>query len=91
MLIPHPEERKKIVTEIAQEETAAWKDVPRQDADAIYLEDQPAKALEKLLTLHESVFNERLVYVKHLAELLGVVGDEGVRHMSAIFEIIVSH
>lgn len=42
------------------------------------MEDDPEKALEKLLTIKDLVKNERLVYVRHLAELLELIGEAGL-------------
>lgn len=54
-------------------------DIARKEQEAIYLEENPHKALEKLLTLSEYQFNERIVYVKHLAEYIGMLNDDGVQ------------
>jgi hypothetical protein len=78
------------MAEISKEEIAVCGDNLRVD-DGLYLEENPQKALEKLLRLHECQFNERLIYVKHLAEFIGMLGDDGVKNLGTILEIVVRY
>ena len=38
--------------------------------------------MEKLINLSDSGYKERLVYVKNLAELIEILGDEGINKLN---------
>jgi len=78
-----------IANKIAKEETFVALAPVRKDPNAIYIEDNPQKALEKLLTLSSNEsYQEKLQYVKHFAELIGVIGDEAISKLKEITAFI---
>jgi len=78
-----------IANKIASEETFVALAPQRKDPNAIYLEDNPQKALEKLLTLSSNEsYQEKLQYVKHFAELIEMIGDDGIGKLKEITAFI---
>ena len=57
--IPSEEEQQKILAEISKEEIVDLNSLPRKEVEAIYIEDTPEKALEKLLVLQSASLLER--------------------------------
>lgn len=49
--------------------------VPRKDDNAVFIDYDPMASLDKLIKLNNASLPERLTYTKHLAELLGIIGD----------------
>lgn len=83
-------ENENIARRIAKEETFVPVGETRKDINAIFIEDNPEKALEKLLNLASNEnFQEKLQYMKHLAELLDVIGDPGVSKLKEIVSFIL--
>jgi serine/threonine-protein phosphatase 4 regulatory subunit 1 len=72
--------------EIDQEETFKLREINEEDPNAVYVEFNPEIALEKLINLEKLKFNEKQSYTRHLAELIGIIGDKGLRALPGIFQ-----
>jgi len=83
------EDNENMTNQITMEEHFVQPEQAKKDPNAVYIEDNPQKALEKLRTLaNNENFREKIQYVKHLAELTGVIGDEGIAHLKEIITSI---
>jgi len=79
-----------ISTKIAEEEHFIAPEDLQKDSNAIYIEDNPTKALEKLLSLSNNTnFEEKVQYVKHFADLLEMIGWEGIEKLKDIISFIL--
>lgn len=83
------EDTENMTNQITMEEHFVQPEQAKKDPNAVYIEDNPQKALEKLRNLaNNENFREKIQYVKHLAELTGVIGDEGIAHLKEIITSI---
>lgn len=82
---PHPITLENMSKEIEQEETFRLSEVKEEDPNAVYVEFNPEIALEKLTNLDKLKFPEKQSYTRHLAELIGIIGDKGLEALPGIF------
>jgi serine/threonine-protein phosphatase 4 regulatory subunit 1 len=73
-----------ISTKIAQEEVFLKSNTATRDQNEVFIEYSPA-ALDKLLNLsNNNNYQEKLQYIKHLAELLTFLGEDGINKLAQI-------
>ncbi|CAK72359.1 unnamed protein product (macronuclear) [Paramecium tetraurelia] len=84
------EEQKKIMLQISQEESFNLKNIEQREDDAVFIEDEPEKALAKLLALNQLNFQERQAYAKHLAELIILIGNEAQQQLTQIINQLIN-
>ncbi|KAM3146855.1 hypothetical protein pb186bvf_001009 [Paramecium bursaria] len=82
--VTSPEEQKKIMAQIIQEEQYA--EEPIKEEEAVYIEDDSDKCLEIYLNLSKQNSQTRLAYIKHLAERMSLIN--GYKHLTQIKEEI---
>ncbi|KRX08498.1 Armadillo-type fold [Pseudocohnilembus persalinus] len=86
----NPEEAKKLEKQIfAEENSLPSSNQPFIDDHAVYIDYNPQAALKKITNLQECTIYERQTYTKHLAEIVGIIGDEAISHLPQIFETII--
>lgn len=62
----------------------------RKDQNAVYIEFAPEAGLEKLVQLASNEnYPEKLQYVKHLAELIEIIGEPGYSKLNEIITVIL--
>ncbi|EGR27934.1 protein phosphatase 4 regulatory subunit 1, putative [Ichthyophthirius multifiliis] len=71
-------------------EIEKFPEVSRDQIDGVFIDFSQEGALNKLLNISKLTYNERLTYVKHLADLLQLIGDKTQIHLNAIIEQIIN-
>ncbi|CAD8051234.1 unnamed protein product [Paramecium sonneborni] len=84
------EEQKLIMLQISEEESFNLKNLQQREDDAVFIEDEPEKALGKLLTLNQLSLQERQAYTKHLAELIILIGIEAQKQLTLIINQVIN-
>ncbi|KAM3131474.1 hypothetical protein pb186bvf_016404 [Paramecium bursaria] len=75
--------------EILREESMLPEAMTKQIDDGVFIEESSAKKLEKLLSLKECSYKERLAYVKHLSELIQEIGEDAITNLNLIIQSIL--
>ncbi|CAD8054054.1 unnamed protein product [Paramecium primaurelia] len=90
MKVLSAEEQKKIMLQISEEESFNLNNLQQREDDAVFIEDEPEKALAKLLSIHQQNFQERQAYARHLAELIIMIGNEAQQQLTQIINQLIS-
>jgi len=83
-------EDENMITKMANEEHFIQSQISNKDLEALCILEDPKKALNKLLTLSKNEnITEKILYVKHMAEIISSIGEEGIVSLEDILSSLV--